>query len=111
MREMYGVAEEVGQGGGSGGEVHLDQLPAYEEVGDSLPVPVAAPVSVPTNGGTVVGGSEATPSFTSADALRRVDGETASPTRRPQGQPQQHASVPDEPPPGYDEIGVTTAPR
>ena len=91
------MARESGDGRVDGGDVNLEQLPAYEEVGSTFvaaqpaaglrqPVPVAPP-----------------PSSQTVAAPQRADEESRA---RPQGQTAEERQYPppDGPPPGYEEV-------
>lgn len=108
LSQAIELAREGGQMTGNSGPmagvdlstVHLDQLPAYEDVGPSRPVqPVRLAQPIPFSPP-----SGAPPLMRDSGVLLPSDEERNAKSASDQSPSSDHAEVPTEPPPGYDEV-------
>jgi hypothetical protein len=97
LRQAVDVARESGadgEGGVNMNNVHLEDLPAYEESRTHARVPDPLP-SPPMDGGMGVGGPV---------VAAPTSPQASSPLISPGRQQQESFQPPDEPPPGYEEV-------
>lgn len=114
MRELYGVAQEVGgDGQNQGADLHLEQLPAYEEVGNvsSIPVPGYAVGNGATNGPVREPSRPEQEQEQEQQRTPDIQPQAPAPSPTPPAtraqRPRLAAPQPDEPPPGYEETQQT----
>lgn len=109
LSQAIELARESGQMTGNSGQmagvdlstVNLDQLPAYEDIGDSRPVPqvrVAQPIPIPTPT------AGPPPLMRDSGVLLPSDEERNAKSTSDQSPSSDRVEVPTEPPPGYDEV-------